>query len=127
MALPNDSILEYVKRHMPVEAENTDFDAELIDHINAAFDDLLQIGVGPAEGYSIDGAAQTWSDYFRSTKRYASAQEVVWMRVKLVFDPPASSTALQALQSTCTERMTRLRDQVDHYEEVQNGICLPYA
>lgn len=120
MALPNDSILEYVKRHMPVTAGNTDFDAEIIDHINAVFDDLLQLGVGPAEGYSIDGASQTWSDYFRSSRRYASAQEVVWMRVKLVFDPPASSTALQALQSACAERMTRLRDQVDHYEEVQN-------
>ena len=122
MALPNDSILEYVKRHMPVAAGNTDFDAEIIDHINAVFDDLLQLGVGPAEGYSIDGASQTWSDYFQSSRRYASAQEVVWMRVKLVFDPPASSTALQALQSTCNERMTRLRDQVDHYEEVQNGV-----
>lgn len=122
MALPNDSILEYVKRHVPIAAGNTDFDAEIIDHINAVLDDLLQLGVGPAEGYSIDGASQTWSDYFQSTKRYASAQEVVWMRVKLVFDPPASSTALQALQSMCTERMTRLRDQVDHYEEAQNGI-----
>lgn len=120
MALPNDSILEYVKRHMPVTAGNPDFDAEIIDHINAVFDDLLQLGVGPAEGYSIDGASQTWSDYFQSSRRYASAQEAVWMRVKLVFDPPASSTALQALQSACTERMTRLRDQVDHYEEVQN-------
>lgn len=122
MALPNDSILESVKRHMPVTAGNPDFDAELIDHINAVFDDLLQLGVGPAEGYSIDGASQTWSDYFQSSRRYASAQEVVWMRVKLVFDPPASSTALQALQSMCTERMTRLRDQVDHYEEAQNGV-----
>ena len=120
MARPNDSILEYVKRHLGPTGENTDFDAEIVDHINAVFDDLLQIGIGPAEGFTVESASQTWSEFFGSSRQYASAKEVVWMRVKIVFDPPASSTALQSLKECCDERMVRLRDQVDHYEEVQN-------
>ena len=48
-----DSILTSVKKLLGITEECTDFDADLILHINSVLMILTQIGVGPSEGFSI--------------------------------------------------------------------------
>ena len=46
-----DSILTSVKKLLGITEECTDFDADLIMHINSVLMILTQIGVGPSEGF----------------------------------------------------------------------------
>ena len=50
-----DSILTSVKKLLGIAEECTDFDADIIMYINMALFALVQMGVGPGEGYAISG------------------------------------------------------------------------
>lgn len=101
-----ESILTSVKKLLGPGADNSDFDTDIIIHINSAFAILTQLGVGPSEGFSIDNEYPIWDDFISSEdKRFRMVKTYVYMKVKLVFDPPTNSSHLQAL-----------KDAVDEYE-----------
>lgn len=101
-----ESILTSVKKLLGPGADNNDFDTDIIIHINSAFAILTQLGVGPSEGFSIDNEFPIWDDFMSSEdKRFRMIKTYVYMKVKLVFDPPTNSSHLQAL-----------KDAVDEYE-----------
>lgn len=101
-----ESILTSVKKLLGPGADNNDFDMDIIIHINSAFAILTQLGVGPSEGFSIENEFPIWDDFISSEdKRFRMVKTYVYMKVKLVFDPPTNSSHLQAL-----------KDAVDEYE-----------
>ena len=73
-------------------------------------DNLNQLGIGPDEGYVITGANETWDDYVpkESRVRIESLKTFIYIKVKLVFDPPLSSVAVQNLKDTAAEYEWRL-------------------
>lgn len=101
-----ESILTSTKKLLGIAKDYTHFDTDIIIHINSAFAILTQLGVGPSEGYSIESERPIWSDFISSDdKRFQMVKTYVYMKVKLVFDPPTNSSHLQAL-----------KDAVDEYE-----------
>lgn len=92
-----ESILTTVKLHVNVPEEQEEFDTEIIDHINSVFFDLHQMGVGPSQPFSIEDKSIEWSD-FDPEGEMKAVISYMKNRVKLLFDPPANSTQLAAIE-----------------------------
>lgn len=94
-----DSILTSVKQYLGYGEDYKPFDAEITMHINSVFIDLTQIGIGPEEGFYIKDEYDIWSDFIpESNKQFESIKEYVFLNVKLLFDPPASASHIDAIE-----------------------------
>lgn len=108
-----DSILISIKKLLGIAEEYTHFDADIIMHINSAFSVLTQLGVGPASGFSIEDDSAYWDDYIGDDHRLEMVKTYVFMKVRVIFDPPTSTTVMQALNSRISELEWRLNVAVD--------------
>lgn len=86
-----DSILTSIKKLLGLPEEQTHFDADLIIYINTVFSILNQLGIGPAEGFTISDASTTWFDYLGDDSHLEMVKTYMHMRVKVMFDTPTSS------------------------------------
>lgn len=124
-----DSILTSVKKLLGISEEYTAFDPDIIMYINSVFSILTQLGVGPTEGFFISDASATWNDYFSEGDRIEAVKSYIAAKVRLMFDPPASSSAMQALSNLVSELEWRLNvrcDKTKGYDN-QNSDCKEYA
>ena len=104
----SDSILNGTKKILGLTPEYTAFDVDILTHINSAFATLHQLGVGPAEPYEIYDASADWYDFTGGKAALNSVRSYVYLHVRLIFDPPASSYALNALKEQMKEYEWRL-------------------
>lgn len=96
-----ESILTSIKKLLGIEEECEHFDSEIIPHINTVLDDLIQIGVGPSEGFAIEDKTSTWIDFLsngESTQKLERVKTYTYLRVKLLFDPPDSSAHTSVIE-----------------------------
>jgi len=109
-----DSILESTKKLIGLDSSYDVFDLDVTTHINSAFSTLFQAGVGPLEGFFITDSTDTW-DRFIGNKMYINdVKTYIYLRVKMLFDPPTSSFALEAIKSQIEELIWRLNVADDH-------------
>ena len=109
-----ESILTSIKKLLGITEEYTHFDNDLILHINSVLMILSQLGVGPSEGYSISSSAQTWTDFLGDDlKKLQSVKSYVALKVRLMFDPPTSSSVMEAINNQIREFEWRLNVAVD--------------
>lgn len=108
-----ESILLTVKKALGIEADFDVFDSDIIIHINTAFNVLNQLGVGPEEGFYITGVNEVWSDFLPDTPNLEAVKTYIYIKVRLVFDPPTSSFVLQSLNDTAKEYEWRLNVQAE--------------
>ena len=90
--------------------------ADIIMHINAAFLVLQQLGVGPEKGFGIVDASAVWDDFLPGDERAKTIASYMGAKVRLAFDPPQSSTAMEALKNTVAEMEFRLNIEFDKTE-----------
>ena len=83
-----ESILTSIKKLLGITEEYDQFDPDIIMHINSVFMILTQLGVGPAEGFSIEDDTAVWTDFIQDVKKLESVKTYVYLKVKLAFDPP---------------------------------------
>lgn len=108
-----DSILLSIKKLLGLAPEYEVFDVDIIMHINSAFSVLTQLGVGPSEGFFITDANACWSDFIMQSKRLEMVKTYVYLKVRLVFDPPSSSAVLDSMNRQINEFEWRLSVAVD--------------
>lgn len=110
-----DSILLSIKRMLGGldSTYESEFDLDLVIHINASLAKLTQIGVGPDEGFEIEDDQATWGDFIGSDKRLNLVKEFVYQDVKYAFDPPRTSFAFSAIEKQRDELLWRINVQVD--------------
>lgn len=89
-----ESILTSIKKLLGITAEDKSFDEDIIIHINTVFLDLNQIGVGPEDGFRIEDDTSAWSDYVEDDTYYDAVKTYIYLKVKLIFDPPLSSAVM---------------------------------
>lgn len=103
------SILGSTKKKLGLDPEeNTDFDEDLIDFINAALSTLTQIGIGPSTGFQIEDDSATWSDFIGDDPRMNLVKPFVFFRVRLAFDKESSSYVQQSIVDQLREYEWRL-------------------
>lgn len=104
-----ESILNSVKDKIAGGSIHDHFDGELVDDINAVLVDLRQIGIGPEKGFSITGPDETWSDLLGDDlQMQRSVSTLVALKVRLIFDPPASSAISEAIKDNINRLEWRL-------------------
>lgn len=109
----DNGILTSTKIQLSIMPEDDSFDDELIIHINAAFSVLTQLGVGPKEGFFITGGNETWDDYVVDIVQANMAKQYVWLKTRMLFDPPSNSTVFNNMKERADEYEWRLRLQAE--------------
>ncbi len=104
-----DSILVSVKEKLGLTAEQTYYDNQLITCINTVLLILYQIGIGDL--FRISSDAETWSDFLGSNEEILGmVKDYVPQKVRMLFDPPTSSTLVEATKNNISELEWRLRE-----------------
>lgn len=82
-----DSILTSIKKMLGIDEGYTQFDTDIIIHINSVFADLTQMGVGPSDGFYIEDKEALWEDFLEDNMLLNAVKSYMHLRVKLLFDP----------------------------------------
>lgn len=104
----SNSILTSTKKVLGIDADYDAFDDDIIMHINSVFFTLNQLGVGPAAGYMIEDATETWDAFIGADPNLNAIKTYVYLRVRLLFDPPTTSYVITALNEQVKELEWRL-------------------
>lgn len=107
-----NSILTSIKKLLGPEEEDVHFDTDIIIHINTVFMALNQIGVGPETGFSISDKSKTWADYLGASINIEAVKTYMYLKVRLMFDPPTSSPLIEAMERQIGELEWRIAAQV---------------
>lgn len=107
------SILTSTKKILGLDKDYTAFDLDIITHINTALATLRDIGVGPVDGYMIEDSTPLWSDFIGMDNRLSAVKTYVYLKVRLLFDPPTTSFHLAAAKEQLQEMEWRLQVAVD--------------
>lgn len=115
-----DSILLSIKKLLGMDPiEFTQYDTDLIIHINTIIEFLNQLGVDIPEGFKINDENALWSDYLNKPEYNDikdSIKNYIYLRVRLVFDPSTNSTLLNSINDTIKELEWRIRTYIEFYE-----------
>lgn len=103
-----DSILNSTKKLLGILSDYDEFDTDLIININSALMILNQLGVGPKTGFRITGSTETWEDFLGERTDLEAVKTYVYLKVKLMFDPPSSSFVLSSINEQISELEYRL-------------------
>ena len=109
----NESILTTIKKLLGVPEDYEHFDMDITMHINSVFMILNQLGVGPSDGFSITDKTAVWSDFISDNKKFESVKTYVYMKVRLLFDPPMSSSVMECMNRMIGEMEWRLNSEVE--------------
>jgi hypothetical protein len=107
-----ESILNTIKQLLGIPIEDNAFDTDIIVNINSVFMNLNQLGIGPATVYFIEDNTQLWSNFLVDEPMYAAVKTYIYLKVKMVFDPPTTSFILDAMGRQIQELEWRLAVQV---------------
>lgn len=108
-----DSILDSVKKMLGIDASDTSFDTDVLIQINSALNILTQLGVGPEDGFAIEDSGEKWSNLIGDNKLLNLIKSYVYLKVRMAFDPPTSSTAADSFKSYLSELEWRINVTVD--------------
>ena len=103
-----ESILTSIKKLLGIAEDYEHFDQDIIMHINTVLAILTQLGVGPAIGFSIADKSTKWNEFISNKLYYEPVKTYVYLKVKLLFDPPQSSIVLEATNRMISELEFRL-------------------
>ena len=95
-----------------IEAEYTHFDSDIIVNINSVFLSLNQLGVGTEEVFSITDSTEKWSDFLGTSIDLNAVKSFIYLKVRLLFDPPSTSVVIDSVERQIKELEWRLNVQV---------------
>lgn len=107
----SDSILASTKKALSVSPDYEVFDQDVIMHINSVFSTLHQLGVGPDAGFMIEDDSTTWDTFLQGDPRLNHIKTYVFLRVRLLFDPPTTAYLVEALKTQMQELEWRINVQ----------------
>lgn len=124
-----ESILTSIKKLLGIDEAYEAFDTDIIIHINSIFSVLNQLGVGPKETFSITDKTQTWDEFMKTWEDGSDRIDMgmvktyVYLKVRMIFDPPTNSSAMDAFNAQAAElewRLNTLCDETWLDEEVSD-------
>lgn len=107
------SILTTIKKMLGIEEDYEHFDVDITVLINSSFMKLMQLGVGPQEGFSINDKTTLWKDYLNGRIDLEAVKSFIYMDVRLTFDPPTPHYVATAMAEQVKELGWRLNVQVE--------------
>ena len=116
-----ENILSSIKKLLGLNDGVTVFDTDIVIHINTVFANLTQMGVGPQDnegkniGFRISTGNEVWGDFTDNDILIDNVKTYVYIKVKMVFDPPTSSALIDAYNAQAKELEWRLYTQEGGY------------
>ena len=110
-----ENILDSIKKLLGIDEADLNFDQELIMHINSVFMVLNQLGVGPVGGFKISSNEEVWTDFVGTRLDLESVKSYIYLKVRLLFDPPQNSFLVGSIEKQIEEQEWRLQVQVEPY------------
>ena len=101
-------ILTSTKKILGLGSDYTPFDQDILTHINSAFAVLYQLGVGPSAAFSIEDETATWDEFSIPTEQLSLVKSYIYLKVRMMFDPPSTSFHIEAMNRQITEQEWRL-------------------
>lgn len=92
-------ILDHVKKLLGFESDYKAFDLDILTHINSSFLLLNQMGVGGSNVF-VCKEDSTWTDFTDDASLIDVVAQYIFLKTRIVFDPPSTSFLLEAIQST---------------------------
>lgn len=108
-----ESILTSIKKLLGITEEYEHFDVDIIMHINSVLMILTQLGVGPPEGFLIQDETSTWTDFVPDTMKIEAIKSYMYLKVKLLFDPPLSSAVMESYNRQIRELEWRITSEAE--------------
>jgi len=102
------SILTSTKKVLGIAETYTVFDMDIVTFINTAFSILNQLGVGPVDGFFIEDESAEWEDFEVPPNQLNLVRTYVFLKVRLLFDPPSTSFLIAAMTDQVKEYEWRL-------------------
>ena len=94
-----DSILTSIKKLLGIVESDTSFDSELIMLINSALMVIMQEWYGMDHAFRIEDKTATWDDLLGEEEvDYEGVKQYIFLRVKMIFDPPNNSSVIEAMR-----------------------------
>jgi len=112
----SDSILLSTKKVLSIPEDYDVFDDQVVLFINSAFATLNQLGVGPEDGFSIQDATETWTDFIGVNPKYDMVKTYVYLKTRALFDPPQMGYLVTAMDSQINQlewRLNVLREETE--------------
>ena len=116
-----EKILSSIKKLLGLNDGVTVFDTDIVIHINTVFANLTQMGVGPQDdegkniGFKISTGNEVWGDFTDNDILIDNVKTYIYIKVKMVFDPPTSSALIDAYNAQAKELEWRLYTQEGGY------------
>lgn len=121
---PMGSILISIKKLLGIEQEYTHFDPDIMFGINSALMALNQLGIGPDIGFSITSENETWLDLLGDRKDMEAVKSYIYLKTRLMFDPPSNSFLVEAMDRQMKELEWRLNVQAEKTTTVEGGTVI---
>ncbi len=109
----SESILTSIKKVLGIEEEYEHFDSDLVMHINSALMNVSQLGIGPSSGFNITDKSDTWAGVLGEREDLAAIKTYIYLKVRLIFDPPQMGYFVEAIKDQCKELEWRLNVQME--------------
>ena len=104
-----DSILNNVKKLLGIDSEDDSFDIDVMTMINSTIPSLAQMGIGPSNGYIVTSADDKWTDWITTNDiNLQGVKTYLYLKIKLIFDPPTNSTVVEAFNKNLNELEWRM-------------------
>jgi hypothetical protein len=117
-----ESILTSIKKSLGIVEEYEHFDADLVMHINSVLAVLTQLGVGPPGGFAVRDKDALWTDFLPADLRLEFVKSYVYLKVRLLFDPPLGSAVIESINRLISELEWRILVAAEEGGlEIQNG------
>lgn len=110
----DSSIRVTIKKMLGLDPSYEAFDVDVTVAINSALMTLCQIGVGPSSGFYVSSDSETWKDFIGTRNDLEGVKEYVYLKTKIMFDPPSNSFTLNAFNERIKELEWRLNVQVEN-------------
>ena len=103
-----ESILTSIKKLLGMTEDYTAYDDQIIIHVNSVFMILTQLGIGPEDGFTIKDKEAIWNDFVSDETKLELVKSYVYLKVKLLFDPPSNSSVMESINRQINEFEWRL-------------------
>ena len=110
-----ESILTSIKKLLGISEDYTEFDTDIIISINSVFSILSQLGVGPKKPFMITDKTAVWSDFMEDKDNIEMVKSFMHLKVKMIFDPPTTSSTNTAYTELLKELEWRLHSEENYH------------
>lgn len=113
-------VLETIKKLIGFDADYNAFDTDLTLYINSTLDTLKQMGVNVIGRLTL-GGSEDWSDIIGDDTDLDSVKIYIYLKCRLVFDPPLNASILESIKQQIQEYEYRINFEYEYTYPPDSG------